>query len=659
MGKVLSCIWASFIFDAGCYNGLLVRLQRDDHRPWLISIHCVSHRLELSVKATILQQKPFEQVQELMITIYYLMKNSGKFKRHFEETAHALGVQIYKFPKVHGTRFVSHQKKGVRILLHNWIILGQAIENSIANKTHSSLNNKLTAVLNKLRSLKFLEVTCLFYEIVDIVSSLLLQFERGDIVASKVLPAVQQTKERLEDIIKKDDDRSHSLVTENGFTVSVEDIKIQRHLPKEGHMKRLEANREFTQVALDRMVHEAPRRRAAVRGDTDGESVASCITNLKERTVPALKGSLDERFSSLDSELYNAMYWIDPANWRGPEEDVEAMKIVADHFKTTLQDHGFAVGNLATEWKNFLVIHRSFYKGMEAQEMWGKVLQYRRSNFPNICCLVDIVMCIGVSNSSVERGFSILTSMLSDKRISLKHDAMEDLMIIKANHNFWSSMMLVDEVIDEALESFMSDKRRMLLMEPDHPQAKRRKSSDNGDSRDSDHDSNSSSSSDYESEPEFSDYAGTDTIEAEADTNTSAAGSEPESEAESEGESKVDSEPESEAESKADDSEVEPESEADSEPESKADSEQESEADSEPESEADSEPESKADSEQESEADSEQESEADDDREPESESDSEQESEADDDCEPESEADSEQESEADSEPESDKPDKYR
>ena len=499
----------SFIFDAGCYNGLLVRLQRDDDRPWLVTIHCVSHRLELSVKATILEQKPFKEVQELMITIYYLMKKSGKFKRHFEETGHVLGVQIYKFPKVHGTRFVSHQKKGARILLHNWIILGQAIENSIANKTHSKLNPKLTAILKKLRNLQFLEVVCLFYEIVTIVSTLLMQFEKGNLLACDVMTAVEQTKQQLDDMKCED----HSLVTKTGF--AMEDDKIYRELPKEGHMKRLEVNREFTKVTLDRMVHEAPRRRVAVQGDGEDDdhgTVASCITNLKERTVPALKDSLDDRFSSLDSELYNAMYWIDPANWRGPEEDVNAMKVIADHFKTTLQDHGFAVENLASEWKNLLVIHRTFYKGMKAQEMWGKVLEYRRKDFPNICLLLDIVMCIGVSNSSVERGFSILTSMLSDKRISLKHDAMEDLMIIKANHNFWSSMMQVDEIIDDALESFMGDKRRMLLMEPDHPQAKRRKSSNDVDSEDSDDSNSSSSSSDYESEPEFSDYAGTDTL---------------------------------------------------------------------------------------------------------------------------------------------------
>ncbi|XP_071954409.1 uncharacterized protein [Antedon mediterranea] len=87
--------------NTGIYNGLLVRLENAE-RPWLVKIHCVSHRLELAVKDTLMKEKDFENVKELMVTLFYLMKRSGKFKRHFEETAKVLEVQTYKFPKVHG-----------------------------------------------------------------------------------------------------------------------------------------------------------------------------------------------------------------------------------------------------------------------------------------------------------------------------------------------------------------------------------------------------------------------------------------------------------------------------------------------------------------------------------------------------------------------------
>ena len=112
----------------GKYNGLLTRMTGDD-RPWLVPIHCVNHRVELAIKDSL--GKEFDDVQSFMTLIYYSFKRSGKFKRHFQETANMLGVHVYNFPKVHGTRFVAHIRRGVDHLLNNWIVLAQAIENSL------------------------------------------------------------------------------------------------------------------------------------------------------------------------------------------------------------------------------------------------------------------------------------------------------------------------------------------------------------------------------------------------------------------------------------------------------------------------------------------------------------------------------------------------
>ena len=114
--------------NTGIYNGLLTRM-REDGRPWLMSIHCVSHRLELAIKDSLLKNTDFSQVKDTMVTIFYLMKQAGKFQRQFNCTAEALGVQVYTFPKVHGTRFVNHQRD-------NWIPLMQEIENAVANQAN-------------------------------------------------------------------------------------------------------------------------------------------------------------------------------------------------------------------------------------------------------------------------------------------------------------------------------------------------------------------------------------------------------------------------------------------------------------------------------------------------------------------------------------------
>ena len=110
--------------------------------------------------------------------------------------------KVYKFPKVHGTRFVGHQRNGLRILLNNWILLALSIENSIMHSTHSNLNAKLKGILKKLRRPDFLATSCLFFEFLDIISALSLKFERGDLHAFEVLPAIEMTKISLQGLLE-------------------------------------------------------------------------------------------------------------------------------------------------------------------------------------------------------------------------------------------------------------------------------------------------------------------------------------------------------------------------------------------------------------------------------------------------------------------------
>ena len=77
-------------------------------------------------------------------------------KRHFKYTGESLHVHTYKFSKVHGTRFIGHQFKGLTNMLHNWIVLAQALEDSMAGS--KAPNAKLLGILQKLKNiLPFLE----------------------------------------------------------------------------------------------------------------------------------------------------------------------------------------------------------------------------------------------------------------------------------------------------------------------------------------------------------------------------------------------------------------------------------------------------------------------------------------------------------------------
>ena len=204
------------------------------------------------------------------------------------------------------------------------------------------------------------------------------------------------------------------------------------------------------------------------------------------------------------------MFWLYPANWREDDvtAEVEAMEVVAAHFSTSLAAVGFQSSKIKREWQMLKVLHTSFYR--------GQIVQYRRDDMPNICLLVEVAMAIGVSNSTVECGFSILTSMLSDRRLSLNHNTMEDLLLIKANHHSWEELER-DEILEDALKVFMSKRRKRVT--DDGPGPKKIKlSEDNHFQQISDSESCSSSDSDSGgSEPE--DEAGSESATYPDDTS--------------------------------------------------------------------------------------------------------------------------------------------
>ena len=197
--KVISITADGASVNTGHVNGLFVQMAKDG-RPWLLGIHCVLHRVELAIKDSLLNQKIFVIVKDLMLIVHTLMHQSGKFQNYFHETAKELGVQVYRFPQVHGSRFVGHQRKGLQVLLHNWIPLLITIKKSVDSNSHSNIKAKLTGIYRQLANVRILAAASLFKAILDVIAHLSLKFEENKIQPFDVSPSVEQAISQLEDL---------------------------------------------------------------------------------------------------------------------------------------------------------------------------------------------------------------------------------------------------------------------------------------------------------------------------------------------------------------------------------------------------------------------------------------------------------------------------
>ena len=91
-----------------------------------------------------------------------------------------------------------------------------------------------------------------------------------------------------------------------------------------------------------------------------------------------------------------------------------------------------------------------------------QVLNYKRSEYPNLWLCAEIMLCISGSNSTVERAFSNLTVILSDRRVHMSHARMEMVLSISVNDKNWSPEER-DEIIERATEIYLEKRRKKKL----------------------------------------------------------------------------------------------------------------------------------------------------------------------------------------------------
>ena len=180
--------------NTGVYGGVFTLLGKD--RPWLLKLHCVEHRAELSAKDAFNASPDLREVDEFYVANYNLLKNSGKLKSEVKATCEALNVTHYPLTKIHGTRFQHHHRRGLDRLIHMWIPLQTTYENALSRPSGCTPDTraKMKGFVKKFKSYAFLTAACTFQQILQNLGILSKEFEKDDIMAFHVKPKLNKAE---------------------------------------------------------------------------------------------------------------------------------------------------------------------------------------------------------------------------------------------------------------------------------------------------------------------------------------------------------------------------------------------------------------------------------------------------------------------------------
>ena len=385
-------------------------------------------------------------------------------------------VDFKELPKVHGTRFLGHKRIGISNFLTNWPIFQVTCENAVAQvgarSYKAQTKAKISGFLNKFRDYRLLLLTAMYLDLLEKVSPLSKVFEAENILPCEVNVSVQTTVLELQDLAD---------------VAGTDEELLDSHFTKFNNIESNDGGEKFLRV--ERIRRGDMRKKPVNRGTVElvitnlSHATENIVANVRQqKKYVALKWIevIQERFSDFRENVFREMEWLDRSSWTDAIDygDNQILTVSTD-FDSPLTFAGFDIDAVLKEWKSCKRYVNVKFSDLETKNyvIWRHILTRKKGDFPNLSILVSLLLTISVSNSTVERGFSILTMMMTDRRLNLSHEVLVDIMRIKINDKVWS----VDErerIISRAVKLY-TDKRRSLLI--DNPTNKRKADDDDDD----------------------------------------------------------------------------------------------------------------------------------------------------------------------------------
>ena len=312
----------------------------------------------------------------------------------------------------------------------------------------------MSSHLEKLRSYKLLNMTCCYLDILESISPTSKIFEVKNLLPYEVMPVLKETLANIGDILEETDDSNLSHVA----TFSINGKQLATTCFRGDDKRRKKVEQEKIEILLDNFT------------ELTKKSVEFSINN-KKALCKVIKEIIECKFEHFEDPVFNNMIWFDPKNWDNDDKSYgnEQLKCMSKAFAAPLRHASFNEATALKEWKslkNFVnaIYNYSAEDGPSALKIWEKICKYKRREFPNMCLLAQIIMCLSASNSTVERAFSLLTLLLSDRRLSMNHSIIQDLITINLSDKNWCDVER-DEILEQAVEKYLKKRRTTSLSE--------------------------------------------------------------------------------------------------------------------------------------------------------------------------------------------------
>lgn len=369
----------------GHKNGVRALLSKD--QPQLLSIHCMAHRLELSIKDSVSSVSFQVKVDETLLALYLLYHNSPAMRAELQQIASDKNCKLLLPTRVGGTRWVGHTLRAIKNLLGSYDVIVNHLT-LISEGPATNMKAKSTGLLTKLTKYKFVAYLHVLLDILGTLTIFSLQTQAEDSNIGATMHCLQRTQKILSKYL----------------TISGPNLcSFKAKMGNSGQFKGIT-------LSGDQVDYDA----------------------VKKQIVGALMTAVEHRLET-DKDVLLAIQTLEPSKWIQGYKANDNPEIFGDQevrhlhqaFSGVLSYCQFDNVCCESEWtqiKESVIVPRLSRKRTfddKSEELsWQSVLPFL-SDKPNLRLLAQLIIAFSASSAMCERGFSRMKHLKSNRRALL------------------------------------------------------------------------------------------------------------------------------------------------------------------------------------------------------------------------------------------------
>ena len=405
----------------------------EDKLPWVFWMWCLAHRLELAIKDA-LKGTFFDQIDEMLLRLYYIYERSPKKCRQLEEIITHLKEYLLtgdggvKPVRASGSRWIGHKWGAMKRILSKY----GAYTNHLAVLSEDATvkpadRSKLKGYYKQWVNAKYLLGCAAFCDLLApcVILSKVMQYNDLDIL--QALTSVLRTVKETEKLSTSELDHwpTYAATVEK---CTEEDGKTEYQCQE---LKNFSAAKTYYSC----------------------HCVEFC-----SKVTECIKARLS--WSDLQ-QLRDIIFVLATQGWQkavDENDSLESVDRVVQQFFIPLESAGADVGEIHSEFEAVLQ-YATMYISLSTfdyRAVWWRLFHAPcASEWANVLILAELLFSLPASNGNLERVFSQLNVIKSNKRTSLLNDTLDDLLMVST-----MTSPLKDFNPDKAIDLWWGDKVR-------------------------------------------------------------------------------------------------------------------------------------------------------------------------------------------------------